>query len=250
MSGTLNKTLELFDIFLKANKPLSAVEVAKALDMSRSNMHKYLSTLKDFQYLHYIASDKKYTLGLKFYEIARAVQKNLSVDKVALPYMEELHAATGELIVLMVPQFDKAYSVATVGVEYSGYMYTMSPGHCFPLYTGSISLVLLAHHEDAFIDNYLKNTPLQKTTPNTVVAENLIRSRIKSIREQGYIYTDHEVNPGGRAIAAPIFNCFGEIEGGLGITGPIYAMVDEKIDVYVSLVKEYAAKITGELCGN
>lgn len=250
MSNTLNKTLELFDVFLEADKPLSAMDAAKALEMSRSNMHKYLSTLKDYQYLHYIPADKKYTLGLKFYELARSVQKNLKVDTVARPFMEELHAKTGELIVLMAPQFGKAYSVATVGVEQSGYMYTMSPGHCLPLYAGAVSLVLLAHHENAFIENYLKNTTLQKITPNTVVAENIIRRRIKTIREQGYIYTDHEVNPGGRAMAAPVFNSFGEIVASLGLTGPLYSMVDEKIDIYAMLVKEYATKITAELCGN
>lgn len=249
MSNTLNKSLELFDLFLKANKPLSAMEVTSALDMSRSNMHKYLATLKAHQYLHYIPADKKYTLGLKFYEFARSVQKNLSIDKIAAPYMEELHAKTNELIVLMVPQFDKAYSVATVGVEQSGYMYSMSPGHCLPLYAGALCLVLLAHNTEAFIENYLNQTALQKITPNTVVASNVIRSRIKTIREQGYFYTDHEVNPGGRAMAAPIFNCFGEIEASLGITGPIYAMVDEKIDIYASLVQKYAAKITAAISG-
>lgn len=244
MFNTLNKSLEMLDIFLKNEKPLSAVDVAGLMGMSRSNVHKYLAVLKDYQYLHYSPEEKKYSLGLKFFEFAKALQNRLKIDDLAKPFMLALHKSVGELVVLSIPEHGRAYSVATVGNEQSGYIYAMQQGHSMPLYTGSISMVLLAFQDDAYIDGFFKTTELLKITPHTVTTESILLRRIKTIREQGYYVTDHEVNPGGRAVAAPIFNCYGKIQASLGVVGPIFSLSDEKLDAVAAQVKDAAAHIT------
>lgn len=247
MFNTLNKSLEMLDIFLKHEKSLSAVDVASMMDMSRSNVHKYLAVLKDYQYLHYSPEEKKYSLGLKFFEFAKALQKRLKIDELAMPFMMELHQAVNELVVLSIPDHGRAYSIATVGNEQSGYIYAMQQGHSMPLYTGAISMVLLAFQDDAYIANFFKTAELLKVTPHTVTTESLLLRRIKTIREQGYFVTDHEVNPGGRAIAAPVFNCYGRIQASIGIVGPIFNLTDEKLDTVVEQVKKATAKINARL---
>lgn len=244
MSSTLNKSLEMLDIFLGKDYPLSAMDVANAMQMSRSNVHKYLAVLKDGHYLTYLPEEKKYTLGLKFFEFAKAVQKRLGLDRIALPFMYELYSQINALVVLSVPDNDKAYSVASVGYEQSDYKYTVRQGNCMPLYTGSLSLVLLAYHDDAYINKYIQTNELQKYTPFTVVAESILLRRIKTIREQGYFFTDHEVNPGGRSIAAPVFDCFGNIQASLGVVGTIHVLTDDKLDDYARLLMDNANKIT------
>lgn len=250
MSNTLNKSLGMLDIFLKSEKPLSAMDVAGLMKMSRSNVHKYLAVLKDYQYLHYSPEEKKYSLGLKFFEFAKALQQRLKIDDLARTFMEELYRQVGELVVLSILDHDRAYSVATVGNEQSGYMYAMQQGHSMPLYTGAISTVLLAFQDDVFIENFLKNNELVKVTPNTITAESILLRRIKSIREQGYFVTDHEVNPGGRAIAAPIFNCYGKIQASLGVVGPLFSLSDERLDTVTAQVQAVAAKISARLAND
>lgn len=247
MFNTLNKSLEMLDIFLKSEKPLSAVDIAGIMGMSRSNVHKYLAVLKDYEYLHYAADEKKYSLGLKFFEFAKVLQKRLKIEDIALPAMTELHKAVGELTVLSIPDHGRAYSVATVGDEQNGYIYAMQQGHNMPLYTGAISMVLLAFQDDVYIENFFKNNELQKVTPHTVTTESILKRRIKTIREQGYFFSDHEVNPGGRAVAAPVFNCYGKIQASLGVVGPLFSLSDEKLDFVIEHVKSAAAKVTARL---
>lgn len=244
MFNTLNKSLEMLDIFLKNDKPLSAMDVAGLMAMSRSNVHKYLAVLKDYQYLHYSPDEKKYSLGLKFFEFAKALQQRLKIDELAAPFMVELHKELGELVVLSIPDHGRAYSVATAGNEQSGYIYAMQQGHSMPLYTGAISMVLLAYQNDVFIENFFNTTELLKITPHTVTTTSILLRRVNTIREQGYFVTDHEVNPGGRAIAAPIFNCYGKIQASLGVVGPIFSLSDDKLDTVVAQVKATAAKIS------
>jgi IclR family KDG regulon transcriptional repressor len=241
--NTFIKAVEILDLFLARKTALGAVEISESLGIPRSTTYKYLSILKEYRFLDYDSATNKFSLGFKFFEFGALVQSQITIDKIALPVMTKLYEQVKETVILSALIHNKAYCLERVGNE-SGIVFVMQRGSHLPLHCGASSLVLLAFSEDDFIEQFLQTAELKKYTANTITEPKRLRKRLAAIRKAGYACSDQEVDIGGRAISAPIFNHLGRIHAGLGVVGPIQRMTDEKIDQIKDLVIQYTHEIT------
>ena len=244
---TLNKAFEILDIFLVHDAPLSAKELTRLTDLSRSGLYKYLAALKKHSCLEYSEENGTYQLGFKFLEFGRKVRQQCSIYEIARPYMEELYNNIKHVVVLSALSGDRAYCMGRVGKETHDFVYIMEPGVSMPLHCGATSLVLLAHLDDDAIHNFIQNNELKKYTDNTLVAPEELWRAIHRIRKEGHWYSDSEIGIG-RAIAAPIFDGAHQILAAISIIGPVFAITDDKIEEYINIVMGYATTITRRYC--
>lgn len=243
--NTFTKAVEILDLFLAKKTTLGANEISDSLGIARSTTYKYLSILKEHRFLDYDAEANKFSLGFKFFEFGALVQSQITIDKIALPVMTKLYEEVQETVILSALVNNKAYCLERVGNE-SGIVFVMQRGSHLPLHCGASSLVLLAFSDEADIERILKTTELKKYTANTITDPDRLRNRLAAIRQAGFACSDQEVDIGGRAISAPIFNHLGKIYAGLGVVGPIQRMTDEKIEKIKTLVISYAQEITNK----
>ena len=241
--NTFTKAVEILDLFLAKKTALGANEISDSLGIARSTTYKYLSILKEHRFLDYDSETNKFSLGFKFFEFGALVQSQISIDKIALPVMTKLHNEVQETVILSALINNEAYCLERVGNE-SGIVFVMQRGSHLPLHCGASSLVLLAFSDDEDIDRFLKNAELKKYTANTITDPNRLRKRLAAIRKAGFACSDQEVDIGGRAISAPIFNHLGNIYAGLCVVGPIQRMTDDRIEKIKNLVIQYASEIT------
>jgi len=241
--NTFIKAVEILDLFLAKKTALGATEISESLSIPRSTTYKYLSTLKDHRFLDYDSETNKFFLGFKFFEFGALVQSQITIDKIALPMMTKLHQEVQETVILSALVNDKAYCLERVGND-TGIVFVMQRGSHLPLHCGASSLILLAYLDDEEIDRFLKTAVLKKYTANTITDPELLRKRLAAIREAGFACSDQEVDIGGRAISAPIFNHLGKIYAGLGVVGPMQRMTDERLEKIKVLIMQYAHEIT------
>lgn len=244
--NTLNKSIEILDVFLKKGSMLKVAEISNSLTMPRSSIYKYLAVLREHGFVDYEKQTGSYKLGIKFLQYASLVQSQIRIDAVALPYMRKLSNEVKETVILSVLLNRVAYCVERVGHE-SGIVFSMQRGAHLPLYSGASAKVLLASLPDEEIDALLRETEMIAFTENTITDRQKLKENLMEIRRDGYSYSDQEVDVGARAVAAPILNDALRLTAGLCVAGPIQRMDDLKIKKVTRLVIKYAKDISEDL---
>src|SRR5580700_6731724 len=88
--------------------------------------------------------DGRYMVGLRLLEIASLAPRGHGLRAVALPYLEDLHHATGQHVLLAVRDGDAAVLVERLSARDAGrVMYRV--GGRLPLHSTGVGMVLLAH---------------------------------------------------------------------------------------------------------
>ena len=99
MDKTVAKALRVFEYLCRAEKPLGVRDLARKLQLSKSNSHRTLQTLVD---LHYVEQTEEglYYPTLKTWELGNLVVSRLNVIQVAKSLLNELNQKTGESVYL------------------------------------------------------------------------------------------------------------------------------------------------------
>ena len=181
-----------------------ATDVAEALGVSWTTLHRTLSQLEQDGFLARDPDTNRYGIGPRMWFIGTSYLANHPVVEVAQPYLEtrvegidftvQLVERSGRLSVVL-------YSRHTTGEVITKATY----GYHFPLHCGSKGQVLLAHADPEFIDEYLAGD-LEKLTPDTENDPAALRDILNSTRELGYARTVGDVQRFTGSLAAPVFD--------------------------------------------
>jgi DNA-binding IclR family transcriptional regulator len=93
----------------------------------------------------------------------------------------------------------------------------------------------------------MEDMVLTAYTDNTIADPERLKKELKSIRDQGFAFSDGEYEPGAAAIAAAIFDHKGRVTAGLSIVGPRERLVGEKKSELIDRVKRCARQISFDL---
>ena len=244
--STLAKGIEILNLFLKERAPLTAIQIASALQMPRSTTFKYLAVLKEHGLLENEQLSGKYKLGFRLLEFSSLIQSQNPLLDAALPYMRKLSNLTEETVFLSTLSNGKPHCLEIV--EYKrGIVFSLRRGDQLPMNGGASTKVLVAFLSDKEIEDYTNRTEFVRYAKNTIIEAKKFRESLREISKAGFAYTDEEVTPGARGIAAPIFSEGGRPIAGLCLVGPVQRMQDKKIREVRKMVVSFAREISAEL---
>ena len=98
---SLLRAIDILDL-LENKTALSVAGISSALKIPRSTAYKYLAALRECRLVDYERESEQYRLGMRLFELGAAVQHELSLDRIARPYMEELSAQIDETVGLTI----------------------------------------------------------------------------------------------------------------------------------------------------
>lgn len=174
------------------------------------------------------------------------VLKRMKLVDVAVPHMKSLSDLSGETVLLTVVNDWDAMCIEKIETNRLIKL-SLEQGSRLPLHAGASSKILLAYMEDSFVTGMFENVRLTKFTENTITDHNQLRKELKKIREQGYAFSDSEVDLLARAIGAPIFNYKGAIVAGITVAGPAVRLDNEYVPKVIDMVKDSAVKVSCDL---
>lgn len=246
MIQSLLRSMEILEVLMEQNKSFTIAEVADAVDLPPSTVHRILQTFCEKKYV--IRNDRTHTyrLGPGLIPLGKAAARGIRLQDAALPVLEALSKATSEDSYLVIPVGNKGLVIEKVDgpnhlrvVEEFGYeMYL----HC-----GAIRKVLLANQTPEFIDGYFKNVIDQGHGFPYVKPEDL-REELTRIRQNGFATTHGEYVNDAVGIGAPVFNSEGALACSIGIIAPqIRIDGEEQLNEQLKLVKHYAAELSSDL---
>ena len=243
---TVDRTLRLLTAFPKDRAEVSLSELSAVTGIGPSMVHRMLYTLQRHGFVSQAPASRRYSLGLRLFELGRLVADNLEIRQKALPIMRRVSEQTGESVVLMVHSDGEAVCVEGVENQQSQFRYNAPVGQRYPLHAGAGGKVLLAFQSAETIEAILRR-PLPRYTDRTVTDPDHLRAELAEIRKLGYAVNHGAVTVGVTAIGAPIKDHTGAVAAAMTLVGPAFLLTADRALALTPVVVDAARGISHEL---
>lgn len=219
---TADRMLQLLECFSDAKTEWGVTELSEELGLYKSVVYRILSTLEGRGYVQQNPENKKYSLGLRLFELGMLVGRQMNVRTLAKPEIDKLAGETGETVLLMI--VDGLYGVCIEKMESGEAIKSTSQlGKRVPLYAGAPTRVLMAYLPEEQIDAVI-DAGLVPFTNTTLADADKLKADLARIRESGYCWSFGEMDLGSMGIAFPIRNHEEQVVASIAVLGPQFRM--------------------------
>lgn len=229
---SLQKALSVLECFTRDNPSLGVSEIARMLDMGKSNVHNILSTLEASGYIRKNHESDKYELGYKLLEFSYAVMRSYPYTSVVLPVLKDLATDLNIIVYFGIPhQQSVLYLFSAYPKSYGKHIpYRSILGETAPFYCTSIGKAMLQTMDEAEVRSKA-GSQFTKFTEHTLSDVDALLADLKKCRERGYAIDEMEHENGVRCVGVPVLNRDGNLIGALSASGPVSVVTEEKTGV-------------------
>lgn len=227
-SGTqaIERSLGVLSCFLQAKPELGVTEIARALDLSPSTVHRIVRALVAARFLDQNQRTNRYHLGRATLLLGQVAQHNFGLDRL-LPVAERLAETTGESVNVGLPDGMQAIVALSVRSQHA-LRFEQPPGTRAALHCSAMGKALLAFSRD--VDRQITAlSPLAALTPNTITRPEHLRRELQQVRERGFSFDDEESIAGVRCLGAPILADDRRPRAALALQAPSVRLPRERI---------------------
>jgi DNA-binding IclR family transcriptional regulator len=214
-------------------------QLAQDTGLHPSTAHRILTALVNDRLVERV-DQGNYRLGIRLLELGNLVKARISIREHALPFMRELHGATGEAVNLSVRRDDEIIYVERTSAGRAMMRVVNIVGARAPLHITAVGKLFLLDEGPRGLRAYAERTRLPAYTRNTLTTVAALEKELDKIRRQGFATDQEEAELGVRCIGAGIRDEIGALVAGLSVSAPA-----ERIKgAWAGLVKETAEKIS------
>jgi DNA-binding IclR family transcriptional regulator len=214
-----DRVMQILETIGSKNHGMTHGELAKVLGIPKGSLSFLLSNLVDRDYLTFDRSSKLYMLGPTLLVLTGRYLSNLDLVRVGRPIVHELVSEINEDTELAVMKGDEILFLYKEECS-KPLKYSIAIGERAPLYATSAGKAILAHLSADEISLYCSAASLAPITKNTITDQEVLRRELNAIRSKGLAYGREEYHHGICAVAAPIFNLYGNVVGSIVVTLP------------------------------
>jgi DNA-binding IclR family transcriptional regulator len=197
----LDRAFRILTAFGPEQRSLSLSALASRAALPKPTALRLARKLADWGALERLASGD-YVVGLRLLEVASLAPRGHGLRATALPYMEDLHHATGQHVLLAVRDGDEAVLVERLSAVGAGrIMYRV--GGRLPLHSTGVGLVLLAHAPAALQEEQLARDLTLRPENITRSARDL-RALLAAVRREGVAVMSRSWPEPVTTVAAPL----------------------------------------------
>lgn len=213
-------TLTTLDILetIKEQDGARVTELASELELPKSSVHNYLSTLNQRGYV--VKEDNEYHVSLRFLDLGSKARDNREIYEIAKPNVRDLAEETGELANLLVEEHGEGvYIYREMGDK--AVMVDKNVGHRVHMHNTALGKAILAHLPQEQVSAILDRHGMPALTDNTITDEATLFEDLERVREEGIAYDDEERLKGLRCVAAPILDENDHPVAAVSVSGPV-----------------------------
>ncbi|WP_353348123.1 IclR family transcriptional regulator [Aquicoccus sp. SU-CL01552] len=239
------KGLRLIEAMAASDGPRGVTDLSRQLDLTKSNVHRLLTTLSTHGYIRQDPDSSGYELTTKLWELGGKVVGRLDLTRVARPAMERLAALTGETVHLSLLENEDVVYLDKIDSSHHIRAHT-SVGQRAPAYTMATGKAMLSTQPDAYLERYRNR--LQPFTGHTVTTMDALYRDIEEVRQKGYAQVLHgQWRSGIAACACAIRGPLGDLAGAIGVSGPDTRVQQAELDAFAPHVVAAAQAISRAL---
>lgn len=230
---------------LKQQNLAGVTELASETGLSKSNVHKHLTTLRNEGFV--VKEADKYRLSLRYLDLGSDVRQQHPGTQFIQPRISELAEKTGEVAQFMVEE--RGWSVIVYKeVGRQGVSTRTRPGTHLQMHQVASGKAMLAHMPESRVREIIERHRLESATEKTITTKESLFEELDETRERGYALNKGESTKGLHAVAAPITKPNDEVIGACAVSGPSHRMKgqtedDEIPELLLSIANEVELNI-------
>lgn len=241
---TLRKGLAVLETLEGAERGLTLTELTRRLRESQTVVFRLLRTLEESGYVQQDPETRRYTLGLRVWQLGARAGARMGLLEVARPVLRWLAGVTGQTCGLGVLHgTDVLYLDIIEGSE--PLRYYADPGSRVPAYATASGKAMLAWHPEQ-VANVIA-AGLRRLTPDTITRPGVLRRRLEEIRRSGFSVNLGERRDDIAAVAAPIFDGRGGCVAAISASGPRTRFGEDYLEDFQRHVRKAAEEISAKL---
>ncbi len=209
----------MFELLAQFPKGLTQAQIASTLDIPKGSLHDLIQALLARGYIEESPLGRRYTLGVRLFEVGSAYPAQMDLLQAASPVIETINALTGESVDLCVRDGADMISIykksASFALRYDSALGERIPGHA-----SAVGKALLAHVSPSELCQLLPSPRLRAFTERTLTSKEGFKAHLADVRQSGVAYNLEEMFMGLCAAASAIVDDHGAAKAGLSVTAP------------------------------
>lgn len=248
MVKSVETTFEIIE-GLKELECAGITELSHFLGISKSTVHRHVSTLERNGYL--VREDDAYCLSFRFLDLGGFVQTRKELFGLIRPKVEQLANQTAERAAFVTREHDYAVVVHVVSGE-QAVTTGIRMGTRMPLHCTASGKAILAHLPGEEAEDVIQRTGLPARTEQTITDWDELLEALEATQQRNYAFDMGEYIEGLRCVGAPVLGPEGSVVGVLSIAGPARRMKGEWFEeeipnMLLGTVNELELKLTYEV---
>jgi len=240
MNQSVIKAFEVLSFVIDNPRKMSLSEMARALDMNKTTLFRFLSTLETLGMLD--RREDQYVPGMKLFAMGNKVPvKELIVDRVH-PILKELTEEVnetvnlGQLIGNRMLYLTKSESRRSLQIQtYVGGYISL---HCSALGKAVLSILPEPRREEI-----IAGLDFKVYTPKTITDPDILRIQVGEVAARGYSTDIAELEEGLNCVAVPLWVPHLNFTGAISTSGPSVRFTTERIAELAGRLQGTVAKI-------
>ncbi|MBJ7221448.1 MULTISPECIES: IclR family transcriptional regulator [unclassified Brenneria] len=216
------RVLMILKTIAQFGRPASATELMKMTGLAKSTLYRQLAILRRWGFVMEIGS--LYAPGPVSLQLAMGFDETALLTQYAQEDMRWLSDASQETVAITVAINRQAVCVSMIEATQS-LRCSFEKGRSVPLRAGATAKCLLAHLAEAELRHIL---PLEFPHPEQRAA---VAQQLQAIREQGYAYSDSEVDAGIWGVSFPLLTPNRKLLGALSLMAPSQRVAGKQADL-------------------
>lgn len=235
----IDKGLKVLEAFSVQHPRLSATEAGQLTGLTRTAARRHLLTLA---HLGYVATDgRQFWLTPRVLRLAHVYLETSPLARIVQPFLQRVTAGTQEVAYVSVMDGDDIIFIARNGQNRQ--MNTgFAIGARMPAQVTASGILMLALRGETAVRAWLDRTPLKAFTSHTITSRERLDIEMRRIREQGYAFSEQQIDLHYRGVAVPLIDRRGDLVGALNVTMPMgHESRDEATARVLPVLRETAA---------
>ncbi|MFF7475738.1 IclR family transcriptional regulator C-terminal domain-containing protein [Streptomyces sp. NPDC008092] len=217
----LDRALRLLTVFEGHDGPLSLTLLSTRAGLPKSTTLRIARQLVAWGALER-TGDGEFVIGLRLLQLATLAPRGHGLRSIAMPFMEDLHKATGQHVLFAVRDGEHAVLVERLSAHRAGRV-DFRVGGRMPLHSTGIGLVLLAH-APAEVQEAVLGADLVAEDSGRRVDPAELRRTLAQVRQEGTAVKIRGVPEPMASVAAPILDARQHVIAALAVIAPAQSM--------------------------
>ncbi len=193
---TIQRTFDIVNTLQMYGK-ITLDKLAKKLDMPKSTLHNYLSTLESLGYV--VKQNGSYRLGLRYLNHGMAARNILQTQIPLTGVLNSISEQVSESIWWIIEELGRAVFILKSDSVENNETYAQVGKRSY-LHTHAPGKAILAHHSNEYVDKVISKHGLPSYTSKTIDSKQNLLNELNEIRGKGYSISEGEAVQGVKSV--------------------------------------------------
>jgi IclR family transcriptional regulator, KDG regulon repressor len=241
----VERALDILLCFTREEPTRSLTQIAESVHMSKTTVHRLLTTLENKRFITRDRVTSLYRLGFRLIEMASLVLQDVELHRWAHPYLQRLASECGETVDLSILEGSHVIYLEVIE-SLQRVKLAAAVGQRLPASFTASGKALLAYLPEEQARKIIGENLAESANHAEVSVESMMADLHTTV-ERGYAIAEQEYEEAINAVAAPIFDAEKHPIASIAIVGPSFRLTKDRLPSLGESILKMTQAISSEI---